>query len=69
MVNRLLKASEILELVPFSIQHIYRLMHRGEFPLAVKVGAWRVAWKESEVLEWIESRPRAPYEKKSDTRD
>jgi predicted DNA-binding transcriptional regulator AlpA len=44
-------------------------MHRGEFPLAVKVGAWRVAWKESEVLDWIESRPRVAYEKKADVRD
>lgn len=69
MAYRLLKTSEVLELVPFSIQHIYRLMHRGEFPLAVKVGAWRVAWKESEVLDWIESRPRVAYEKKADVRD
>jgi predicted DNA-binding transcriptional regulator AlpA len=44
-------------------------MHRGEFPLAVKVGAWRVAWKESEVLDWIESRARVAYEKKADVRD
>ena len=63
MVDRLLKASEVLELVPYSIQHIYRLMHRGEFPLAVKVGASRVAWKESEIREWIENRPRARYER------
>ena len=69
MAYRLLKTSEVLELVPFSIQHIYRLMHRGEFPLAVKVGAWRVAWKESEVLDWIESRPRVAYEQKADSRD
>lgn len=62
MADRLLKASEVIELVPFSIQHIYRLMHRGEFPLAVKVGASRVAWKESEVREWIESRPRVRFE-------
>ena len=59
MVERLLSSAEVLALVPYSLVHIYRLMNDGKFPRAVKCGAWRVAWRESEIEEWIEARPRA----------
>lgn len=42
--------------IPFSRMHIYRLMKSGEFPKTVPVGKNRVAWLESELDAWIESR-------------
>ena len=42
--------------ISFSRMHIYRLMKSGEFPKTVPVGKNRVAWLESELDAWIESR-------------
>ncbi len=42
--------------ISFSRMHIYRLMKSGDFPKSVPVGKNRVAWLESELDAWIESR-------------
>jgi prophage regulatory protein len=34
---------------------VYRLMRRGQFPAAVKIGG-RSAWVESEVRDWMRAR-------------
>jgi prophage regulatory protein len=40
---------------------IYDWMKRAEFPQPVKLGARRVAWRESDITQWLESREiRAP---------
>ncbi len=39
---------------------IYAGMKNGTFPRSVRIGARSVAWRESEVLAWIESRPSTP---------
>ncbi len=57
--DRLLTIDEVVARIPFSRVHIYRLMKRGEFPQRVRVCERRVAWRESEIREYIESRPRA----------
>ena len=40
---------------------IYRRMRGGTFPLPIQVGGSgsAVRWLQSEILEWIASRPRA----------
>lgn len=35
---------------------IYDWMKRGEFPQPVKLGPRAVAWRESDVIAWLESR-------------
>ncbi len=55
---RLLTKKQLLEIVPFSYPTIWGLMRRGEFPKALRIGEQRVAWREDEVRQWIESRPR-----------
>ncbi len=37
---------------------IYRYMKRGRFPARRRVGPNRVAWVPSEIVAWIETRPR-----------
>ena len=37
---------------------IYRYMARNLFPAQRRIGPGRVAWLASEVLAWVESRPR-----------
>lgn len=51
--DRLIDRHELRELVPYSLTHIRRLEHAGEFPQRVKIGANRVAWSLNEVLDWI----------------
>ena len=59
MGDRLLRRREVEELTGLSRASIYRLMRGGRFPLAVKVSATAVRWKESEISTWIQSRPVA----------
>jgi prophage regulatory protein len=37
---------------------IYRYMARNMFPAQRRIGPGRVAWLASEILAWVESRPR-----------
>ena len=56
MAERLISRDELLELVPFTIQHIYRLERAGKFPKRVRVGEHRVAWVLSEIEGYIAER-------------
>lgn len=58
LLCRLFTRKQLLEKVPFSYPTILGWMRRGEFPKALRIGEQRVAWREDEVREWIESRPR-----------
>ena len=58
-MDRLLGWEELRHLIPYSRQHVARLEKAGLFPQRVKVGARRVAWRESEIREWIAARERA----------
>ena len=42
--------------------HVSRLERARKFPQRGQVGANRVAWWESEVLEWAEALPRGPLQ-------
>lgn len=53
---RLLTLDEVLDRVCLGKTQVYRLIHAGEFPKQVPIGRQRVAFLESEVLAWIESR-------------
>jgi prophage regulatory protein len=57
--ERLINRDELLKMVPYTIQHIYRREKAGTFPRRVRLGPNRVAWLETEVLEWINARVNA----------
>ncbi len=42
--------------IPYSRQHLWRLQGSGQFPHAVKLGRCRVAFKVSDIEEWIQAR-------------
>ncbi len=56
---RLLRRRQVEELVGMSTSSIYRKVRSGDFPEPVDVGGGTVRWREDELLEWLESRPRA----------
>ena len=53
---RLLKAAYVSRLTTLSIFQLTTLAKRGEFPKPVALSERRYAWRESDVLAWIESR-------------
>lgn len=53
---RLLTKKQVKHLVCYSYAHIDRLEAEGRFPVRVRLGPQRVAWVESEILEWISAR-------------
>ena len=59
MSDRLLRRREVEEITGLARSSIYRQMDRGSFPRPVKVGPTAVRWRESDITEWIASRPTA----------
>ena len=47
---------QVQEIVPSSASHIWRLERLGQFPQRVRLGGNRVAWLQSEVNSWVESK-------------
>jgi len=54
--EKLLVLSQVREIVPYSASHIWRLERSGQFPRRVRLGENRVAWLQSEVNSWVESK-------------
>lgn len=53
---RLLSKRQVKEMVLYSPQHIARLEAAGKFPKRVTLGANRVGWVESEVMDWLQQK-------------
>lgn len=57
--DRIIRAPERRQLVPYSDMHIWRMEKAGQFPLRIKLGPNSVGWSFREILEWIEERKAA----------
>ena len=58
MTDRLIALPQVIEVVCLSRSQVLALVQRRQFPSPLKVSSRAVRWRESEVREWIESRPR-----------
>jgi len=58
MSDRLLTWPQVAAMVPYSRMHVHRLEAAGKFPERVQLGPNRVAWRESEVLTWMDGLKR-----------
>ena len=56
--TRLIRIREVMNLVALSKSHIYFLSAQQLFPKRIQLvsGGTSVAWKESEILNWIDQR-------------
>lgn len=54
---RLLKLKHVQALTTLSKTSIYNMMGEGTFPKSVRLGPKAVAWREDDVVDWINSRP------------
>ena len=57
--SRLLRLGDVLVRSGLSRSSLYRLMAIEAFPRPLKVGVRAVRWRESEIEDWLASRPRA----------
>jgi len=56
---RFLRLAEVRNRVGYGRATIYRLMAVGQFPRSYSLGARAVAWLESDIDAWIETRVKA----------
>jgi prophage regulatory protein len=56
MADTLLRRPAVETRTGLSRSTIYDWMKRGEFPQPIKLGARLVAWKESDITAWLETR-------------
>lgn len=59
MLDRLIRRQEVEERTGLSRASIYTMMDEGQFPRPVRIGKRAVAWRQSEIEEWMASREAA----------
>jgi len=65
--KRLMRKPEVLNMSGIeSNSTLYYLINMGSFPAPVKISERTVAWHESEVIDWINTRERSLTAKSSD---
>ena len=57
--HRLMRLPEVVRLCGISRSQLYRMVRSGEFPAPVRISRRAVAWREKEILAWLEDRPVA----------
>lgn len=60
-MEKLLRFEQIVKLTGLSRTTLWRLEKQGQFPKRVKLSTRAVAWRETEVHQWIaERQPKPP---------
>ena len=57
MTARYIRRPEVQALTGLSRSTIYDLMAKGAFPRPVRLTAKAVAWRDSEIADWLAQRP------------
>lgn len=60
-MTELLTLNEVKEITKLSRSTIYLQMSTSKFPCPIKIGQRRVAWKSSDIDDWMESLEKADY--------
>jgi len=55
-LEKFIMLPQVREIVPYSASHLWRLERAGQFPQRVRLGGNRIAWLQSEVSAWVESK-------------
>lgn len=58
-MEKLYRLKDVIELIGVPKSSIYRWVNQGTFPKGIKLGKSIIAWSESELKEWLESRKEA----------
>lgn len=63
------RAKDILPLLPFGRTTLHEWSRDGRFPASIRLSPTIVAWKNSEVLEWLERQSLYPSDSQEVTND
>ena len=55
--EHLLRLDQVIHRVGLGRSTIYRRVYEGTFPPPLKIGDRAIAWRQSEVEQWIKKRP------------
>ena len=64
--ERLLRRNQVVEMTGLSYSSIYRAERNGTFPKRIRIGKQAVAWKLSEIQEWIRNRDTVDFAQQGD---
>ncbi len=59
MQDHFIKIREVIEITAKSRPSIYADMSQGKFPRQYRIGEKAVAWKLSEINDWVQSRDQS----------
>jgi len=59
VTKKLLRVKDVLDITLISNSTMYELMKENKFPKPIRIGRRAVAWLESDIQKWIDSRPTA----------
>lgn len=59
MIDKSYRRRAVEEITGLSRSSIYDMMARGEFPKPIRIGKRAVAWRESDIAEWLSGRELA----------
>jgi len=63
MGTKIIRIKDLCKKLGISRTSIYRYMKLNKFPRPIVLSTNTIGWKECEIDEWVESRPRAIYTK------
>ena len=55
---RILNSNEVVKKIGWSKVTVWRMERAGLFPKRINLSDRRVGWKESEIEDWVDSRPK-----------
>ena len=58
-MNKFIRLNDVISITGLGKSSIYNMIKEGNFPKNILLGARAVAWVESEVRDWIDSRINA----------
>ena len=57
--GRIVRLPEVMRLTGLSKTTIHRRYREGTFPRPLRLGPQSIGWRREEIVEWLESLPRA----------
>jgi prophage regulatory protein len=66
-IDPILSGVEVGKLTNISEATRWRMIQRGDFPPAVRLGLRRCGWRESDIRAWLQSRTSGPMQGKMPT--
>ena len=58
----MMRAKQVLELVPFGRASLWKFSKTGQFPAPIRITGGITAWRNADILSWLEAQSAANEE-------